>query len=191
MEIADSFTVDAAPERVWELFLDVERVARCMPGAELTEVIDDRTWGGRVRIKLGPVTMKYAGRVSMTERDDAGRRMVLLAEGSEEGGKGGATAEVHILVEPTDDGSHVSITQDMALSGAAAQFGGRMIADVSTQLTKQFASCLSNQLTNGTAASAAAKPVPGLRLAVWAFFRAIGRLLRLPWRRRVNQQSGR
>lgn len=190
MEITDSFTVAASPDQVWELFLDVERVAPCMPGAELTDVIDDQTWGGRVRIKLGPVTMKYAGRVSMSKRDDANRQLVLLAEGSEEGGKGGATAEVRVGVEPTSsEGSHVSITQDLTLSGAAAQFGGRMIADVSTHLTKQFAACLSEQLANGAPADVEPKAVPALRLAAWALVRAVARALRLPWRRRARRKE--
>jgi carbon monoxide dehydrogenase subunit G len=184
MEITDSFTVDASPAEVWALFLDVEQVAPCMPGAELTEVIDDTTWAGRVKMKLGPVTMKYAGRVTMVERDDENRRMMLRAEGAEEGGKGGATATVRAAVDPSPGGgTHVSISQDLALSGAAAQFGGRMIADVSAHLTKQFAKNLSVRLSGGPAAenSSEAEAVPALRLAVWAFFRAVGRLLRLPW----------
>jgi carbon monoxide dehydrogenase subunit G len=185
VEITDSFDVESSPDRVWQLFLDVEKVAPCMPGAELTEVIDDKTWGGRVRMKLGPVSMKYAGRVVMTERDDAARRMILRAEGAEESGKGGATAEVRVNVEATPTGgSHVVIVQDLALSGAAAQFGGRMIADVSAHLTKQFAACLSAQLSGAATEPAASKDVPALRLALWAFFRAIGRALRLPWGRK-------
>jgi carbon monoxide dehydrogenase subunit G len=190
MEISDSFTVESSADRVWALFLDVEKVAPCMPGAELTEVIDDKTWAGRVRMKMGPVSMKYSGRVVMTERDDASRRMTLRAEGSEESGKGGATAEVRVRVDETPEGgAHVMITQDLALSGAAAQFGGRMIADVSAHLTKQFASCLSAQLSGGAAEPPTATAVPALRLAFWAFFRAIGRLLRLPWGR-ANKAEG-
>lgn len=187
MEIRDSFTVAAPPEQVWDFLLDVERVAPCMPGAELTDVIDESTWAGRVKMKIGPVTMKYAGRVSRVERDDEERRMRLLAEGSEESGKGGATATVTASVEPTPDGgSHVSIVQDLALSGAAAQFGGRMIADVSAHLTKQFAGNLSEQLSGTAEAPPEAKAVPALRLAVWAMVRAVGRLFRLPWTRRKH-----
>jgi uncharacterized protein len=189
VEITDSFTVASSPDQVWELFLDVERVAPCMPGAELTEVIDDKTWAGRVRMKIGPVSMKYSGRVAMVERDDAARRMTLRADGSEESGKGGATAEVRVAVDETPEGgAHVVITQDLALSGAAAQFGGRMIADVSAHLTKQFAACLNAQLA-GEAVDTQAKAVPALRLAVWAFFRAVGRALRLPWGRAKNAEG--
>jgi carbon monoxide dehydrogenase subunit G len=184
VEITDTFDVASSPDRVWQLFLDVEKVAPCMPGAELTDVIDDKTWAGRVRMKIGPVSMKYSGRVVITERDDAARRMTLRAEGAEESGKGGATAEVRVRVDETaGGGAHVVITQDLALSGAAAQFGGRMIADVSAHLTKQFAGCLSAQLSGDASPPAPSKDVPALRLAVWAFFRAIGRALRLPWGR--------
>jgi uncharacterized protein len=188
VEITDSFTVAASCDEVWRLFLDVERVAPCMPGAELTEVIDDKTWAGRVRMKIGPVSMKYSGRVAMVERDDAGRRMTLRAEGAEESGKGGATAEVRVAVDETPEGgAHVVITQDLALSGAAAQFGGRMIADVSAHLTKQFAACLSAQLSGDTV-GAQPREVPALRLAVWAFFRAVARTLRLPWGRSKEER---
>jgi carbon monoxide dehydrogenase subunit G len=184
VEIKDSFTVAAPPEQVWEFLLDVERVAPCMPGAELTEVIDDSTWGGRVKMKMGPVTMKYAGRVSRVERDDENRRMTLLAEGSEESGKGAASATVKAAVESTPEGgSQVTIVQELALSGAAAQFGGRMIADVSAHLTKQFAGNLSQQLAGTAEAPTQAEAVPALRLACWALLRAVGRLLRLPWTR--------
>jgi uncharacterized protein len=184
VEINDTFDIDASAGVVWERFLDVERVATCMPGAELTEVVDDKTWLGRVRMKIGPVSMKYSGRVVMAERDDDTRTMTLQAEGSEESGKGGATAQVRVSVDPTPTGgSHVAITQDIALSGAAAQFGGRMLADVSAHLVKQFANCLGAQLSGAATAPTVSKDVPALRLAVWAFFRAIGRALRLPWGR--------
>jgi carbon monoxide dehydrogenase subunit G len=190
MQIADSFTVDAPPDQVWDLFLDVEKVAPCMPGAELTDIIDATTWGGRVKMKIGPVTMKYSGRVEMIERDDANRSMTLRAEGSEEGGKGGASAVVRAVVDATPDGgSHVAITQELAMSGAAAQFGGRMITDVSAHLTKQFASCLSTQLSGGISTTQPGNAVPGLRLAVWAFVRAAGRLLRFPWWRGRKQEG--
>jgi carbon monoxide dehydrogenase subunit G len=186
VEIKDSFMVSAPPDQVWELLLDVERVAPCMPGAELTETIDENAWSGRVKMKVGPVTMKYAGKVVRTERHDVNRRMTLLAEGTEESGKGGASATVRAAVEPTPDGgSCVEITQELALTGAAAQFGGRMIADVSAHLTKQFAGCLRAQLPGGSAADQP-KPgeaVPALGLAFWAMWRALGRMLRLPWGR--------
>jgi carbon monoxide dehydrogenase subunit G len=188
VQIDNTFVVAAPPSRVWELLLDVERVAPCMPGAELTEAIDDRTWKGRVRMRIGPVSMAYTGQVVMVERDDAKRVVTLRAEARELSGKGNAAATVRSSVEPTaDGGSRVVINQDLQLSGMAAQFGGRMIQDVSTRLTQQFADCLSAQLSAEPAAAGPAEQaneLPGLRLAVWAFVRAVARALHLPSARR-------
>lgn len=196
MRIENSFVVAAPPSQVWRLLLDVERVAVCMPGAELTEVVDDRTWKGRVRLRVGPVSMSYSGTVIMTERDDAGHAVTLRAEGRETSGKGNATATVRSSVQTSDGGgSKVLIDQDLQLSGMAAQFGARMLQDVSARLTKQFADGLSAQLTaEGDAAppTPQAKEIPALRLAVWAFLRALGRLLHLPSSRRdgARQPAG-
>lgn len=196
MQISDSFTVAPAPQQVWAFLLDVERVAPCMPGAELTEVIDDSSWRGRVKLKIGPITMKYAGNLRRVERDDAQRRMTLVGEGAEENGKGRATVTVTAAVEAAPEGgSTVKISQDLALSGAAAQFGSRMIADVSARITRQFADSLESQLTGQDADTGQAvrpveaKPVPALRLALWAVARAVARFLRLPWGRKRGAQS--
>jgi uncharacterized protein len=188
VQIENSFVVTAPPPQVWDLLLDVERVAPCMPGAELTEVVDDKTWKGRVKMRIGPVSMTYSGTVVMVERDDAGRSVTLRAEGRETSGKGNAAATVRSTVQPAaDGGSRVLIHQDLQLSGMAAQFGGRMMQDVSAHLTQQFADRLSAQLTADPGQPAAAAPpteLPALRLAIWAFLRAIARVLHLPSSRR-------
>lgn len=212
MEVHSEFVADAAPDEVWDLLLDVERVAPCMPGAELTETIDDRNWKGRVRVRIGPVLMKFNGRVEMIERDDAEHRVRMRGEGAEESGKGNAKALITSQVVPADGGgSRVTITQDIEMSGKVAQFGARMIQDVATLLTKQFAQALNDELKNGAPGAAAvvnddaaaaapagsaapppaaprpaprAKAVPGIRLAFYALFKAIGRWLHLPWWRR-------
>ena len=185
MRIENSFVVAAPPPQVWKLLLDVERVAPCMPGAELTEVVDDRTWKGRVKLRIGPVSMNYSGTVVMVERDDANHAVTLRAEGRETSGKGNAAATIRSSVQPTSDGgSKVLIDQDLQLSGMAAQFGGRMMQDVSAHLTQQFADGLSEQLTAQPGEAAApAQPVGEIRpvkLAIWALLRAVRRLLRLP-----------
>jgi hypothetical protein len=126
--------------------------------------------------------------VIMTERDDAGLAVTLRAEGRETSGKGNAAATIRSSVQPGDGGgSVVLIDQDLRLSGMAAQFGARMMQDVSAHLTQQFADGLSAQLTaEGGAAPTPpqATKIPALRLAVWAFLRALGRLLHLPSSRR-------
>jgi hypothetical protein len=132
--------------------------------------------------------MNYAGTVIMTERDDTQHAVTLRAEGRETSGKGNAAATVRSSVQPSEGGgSKVLIDQELQLSGMAAQFGARMMQDVSAHLTKQFADELSAQLTTeGDAAPPApqAKEIPALRLAAWAFLRALGRLLHLPSSRR-------
>jgi uncharacterized protein len=188
VRIENSFVVAAPPPQVWKLLLDVERVAPCMPGAELTEVVDDRTWKGRVKLRVGPVSMNYSGTVVMVERDDANLAVTLRAEGRETSGKGNAAATIRSSVEPSGDGgSKVLIDQDLKLSGMAAQFGGRMMQDVSAHLTQQFADGLSAQLTaqpGETVPAQQATELPALRLAAWAFLRAIARWLHLPSSRR-------
>src|SRR5215510_9917092 len=88
MEIENEFTVAAQIDHVWAYLLDVEKVAPCMPGAELTEVVDDNTWKGKVNMKLGPVSLAFAGTVTMQERDDQAHRVKLAAKGMEQKGKG-------------------------------------------------------------------------------------------------------
>ena len=153
-----------------------------MPGAELTEVVDDRTWKGRVRLRVGPVSMNYSGTVHMTERsDDANLAVTLRAEGRETNGKGNAAATIRSSVQPSGNGgSRLLIDQDLQLSGMAAQFGSRMIQDVSAHLTQQFADDLSAQIAASPGKPApAARPteLSALRLALWAVLRALARLL--------------
>ena len=182
MKLENSFVVPGAPDDVWSFMLDVERVVPCMPGAEITETVDDRTWKGKVSVKLGPVSLAFVGTVVRDETDEEARRVVLKARGSEARGKGIASATVTSQLESTEDGTKVGIVTDLTLSGAVAQYGRGLIADVSQRFTDQFADCLAGQLTasgdgaEASAAPAAAKPISGLRLGLWALFRAIGRI---------------
>lgn len=193
MQLENSFEVPAPPDRAWEYLLDVEQVAPCMPGAELTEVVDERTWKGRVVVKLGPVTLSYAGTVVMEERDDANRRIVLRATGTETRGKGAASALVTSHLEPEGSGTRVVMHTDLTISGAAAQYGRGMIADVSQRLTNEFARCIAARLSEpapaaegGAPAEAApppaAAPVSGIRLGLWALWRAVVRTAGRMWR---------
>jgi len=193
--IENEFRAAAPVEELWAFLLDVERIAPCMPGAELTETVDDRTWKGRVAMKFGPVAMSFAGTVMMQERDDAAHRVVLSAKGMEQKGKGAANATVTSWLEPADDGSTVvKMRADISLTGAAAQLSRGLMPEVSRKLTQQFADCLertlaaSDQVRSSTPAAPApaapapaaaapapapvvAKPVGGIGLgvsAVWA-----------------------
>jgi carbon monoxide dehydrogenase subunit G len=180
VRLENSFQVPATLDRVWEFMLDVPRVAPCMPGCELTEIVDDRTWKGKVNVKLGPVSLSYAGKAVMLERDDAAHRVVLKADGTETKGKGTASARVTSHMEDAGEGStRVVIETDLTLSGAVAQFGRGMIGDVSQRLTDQFAETLKERMADpgeaGAAEPAGAAPVSGFRLGLWALFRAVGR----------------
>jgi uncharacterized protein len=183
MLIENSFEVDAPVERVWDYLLDVEKVVVCMPGAELTETIDDRNYKGKITIKLGPVSLSFAGKVSMEERDDSAHRVVLKGSGMEQRGKGAASATVTSTLEETANGTLVKVVQDLKVQGQAAQFSRGMMQDVSSKLTKQFADCLQANIAAEETSSpgttpapvVAAKPVAGLRLGLSALVGAIGR----------------
>lgn len=163
MEFDNTFEVPAGPDRVWAHMLDVEAVVPCVPGGELTEVVDDRTWKGKITVKLGAMTLSFKGTVTMTERDEGARRVVLDAKGMEAKGKGQATAKVTSTMTPTDDGgTRVDIHTNLSLSGQAAQMGRGMVADVSKRLTDEFADCVASQLTAAPAPTTGEAPeAPG------------------------------
>jgi uncharacterized protein len=151
MQIQNEFVVKAPIDRVWKHMLDVENVAPCMPGAELTEVVDDHTWKGKTNIKIGPVSLSFAGTVVIQERDDAGHRVVLKAQGMEQRGKGAASALATSQLTEVEGGTKVVLDTDLTISGAVAQYGRGMIADISQRLTREFAQCLEANIIAGEA----------------------------------------
>jgi hypothetical protein len=153
MLIEDSFTVKTPIDRLWAFMQDVERIAPCMPGAELTEVVDEKTWKGKVHVKFGPVQMSFSGTVVMEDKDDTAHRATLLAKGTEQRGKGAANAKVESWLEPAgDEGTSVHIRSDITITGAAAQLSRGLLPEVSKLLTKQFADCLESTLNEEEAA---------------------------------------
>jgi uncharacterized protein len=146
MLLENSFEVPAGIGRTWDYLLDVERVVPCMPGAELTETVDDTHWKGRVTIKLGPVKMSFKGKVEIAERDDEAHRVVLKASGMEQRGKGAASATITTTAEEATSGTRIVVIQDLKVQGQAAQMSRGMMQDVSAKLTKQFADCLEANL---------------------------------------------
>jgi uncharacterized protein len=152
MLIENSFQVPAELDRVWSYLLDVPNVVPCMPGAELTDTIDDANYRGRVTIKLGPVSMAFAGKISIAERDDDTHRMVLKGSGMEQRGKGAASATITTTAERGSGGTVVTVVQDLKVQGQAASLSRGMMQDVSAKLTKQFAECLEANLRAGEGA---------------------------------------
>jgi carbon monoxide dehydrogenase subunit G len=146
MQIENSFAVKAAPERVYEFLLDVNNVVRCVPGAELSEVVDPNTFKGKVRIKVGPVTVSYNGTARITSRDAETRTATLEAEGRETTGSGTAQATTVMAVAADGEGSTVTLTTDFTVVGRVAQFGRGIMEDVSRHLVGQAAECIQSTL---------------------------------------------
>jgi uncharacterized protein len=146
MRIEDRFTVSVPVEEAWKILLDVERIAPCMPGAELQE-IDGDDYKGVVKVKLGAITAQYKGVARFTEVDEAAHRVVIHGEGRETRGQGNAAATITAtLAEADGGGTRVSIDTDLTITGKVAQFGGGVMADVSAKLLSQFAHCLEEDL---------------------------------------------
>ena len=187
MLIENEFRVTAPLDHTWAYLLDVEKVAPCAPGAELTDMVDDRTWKGKIIMKLGPIALSFAGTVTMAERDDATHRVVLKAQGQEVKGKGAASAAVTSWLEPGPGNGETTVKMqaDITLTGTVAQLSRGLLPDVSAKLTNQFAECLQASMTaqeGGAAETApAAAPQPqaaaigGIRLGLYAIVKAVGR----------------
>ena len=156
MLIENEFTVHAPIDFVWEYLLDVEKIAPCMPGAELTEVVDEKTWKGKLIMKFGPVSMSFAGTVTMESRDDVAHRVVLAAKGMEQKGKGAANATVTSWLEPGEAGTHAKMQADITLTGAVAQMSRGLMPEISKKLTQQFADCLEASMGAAEAAASSA-----------------------------------
>ncbi len=145
MELINEFEVDAPLDVVWSVLTDVERIAPCLPGAQLQEVEGDE-YRGVVKVKVGPITAQYKGAASFVEKDDAGYRAVLRAEGRDTRGTGNAAADITAEMAPTATGTRVTVTTDLKVTGKVAQFGRGVMADVSKKLMGQFADNLSELL---------------------------------------------
>src|ERR1700691_3514270 len=146
MHIENSSAVKAAPERVYEFLLDVNNVVHCVPGAELSEVVDPNTFKGKVRIKVGPVIVSYNGTARITSRDADTRTATLEAEGRETTGSGTAQATTVVAVAADGESSTVTLTTDFTVVGRVAQFGRGIMEDVSRHLVGQAATCIQAKL---------------------------------------------
>jgi carbon monoxide dehydrogenase subunit G len=193
VEFDNSFEVPLPPAEAWPVLMDIKRIAPCMPGAELIEVVDDKTYKGRIGVRLGPVALTFTGTVTFEEIDSANHSARMKAQGTDAKGRGGANATASFRVEPAAGGSKVLVHTDLALSGAVAQYGRGvgMIQATAAQIINQFAANLKAQLAAApqaassdpsTAASAepaaAARPISGFALMAKVLWDAIVRLFR-------------
>jgi len=154
IELDNSFTVPVPPEQAWDVLLDVERIAPCMPGASVTSVEGDEV-AGQVKVKLGPLSLSYKGTAKFTEKDPASHTIAIEATGKETRGAGTASATVHASLKPDDaDGqTTVSIHTSLNVTGRPAQFGRSLLPEVSGKLIDQFAANLA-ALIDSTSRSA-------------------------------------
>jgi carbon monoxide dehydrogenase subunit G len=142
MQLENSFQVSAPPDKVFAYLLDVTKVVSCVPGAELTEVVDSSTFKGKVKVKVGPITVAYSGTARISERNDAEHLATLSAEGRETTGPGSARATAQMRVQPSGAASLVTITTDYHVAGRVAQFGRGVMEDVSRRLIGEMAACI-------------------------------------------------
>ena len=184
MLIKNEFEVAEPVDKVWQFFQNVPQVATCLPGAELTEDLGDDKYRGKVAVRMGPVRLQFAGTADITERDEAAKRMVAHASGADEKGRGQASMVVTATLARAGRGTRVGVTQDLQLSGAAAQYGRGMITDVTAVLMRDFAANLQDRierLNRGESldqAAAAASPAGGFAIALRAAQMALARVFR-------------
>jgi carbon monoxide dehydrogenase subunit G len=141
MKLEHDFRVDADLETAWRVLLDLERIAPCMPGAQLQEV-EGEEYRGTVKVKVGPITAQYQGVARIAEADDAAHQVVIRAEGRDTRGQGNATALITAALAGDGGGTRVHVDTDLNVTGKVAQFGRGVMADVSTKLLGQFVDCL-------------------------------------------------
>ncbi len=170
MEIKNNFEVPLPPAEAWKVLMDIPRIVPCVPGAELTEMVDDRTFKGKVSVKLGPIALTFNGTAQFQEIDDTAHTAKAKAQGADTKGRGGANATVSIGMTPAGTGTRVDVVTDVNLSGSVAQYGRGtgIIQGVATQLVNQFADNLRKLIEPEGDASpsdaASAKPISGLSL---------------------------
>ena len=152
MEFENEFEVPVPLEEAWDILMDIERIAPCVPGAELTEVVDDKTYKGKISVKLGPVALTFNGQTTFEELDTANFSARLKAQGTDSKGRGGAHANVTFRMEPQENNTKVIINTNLQLSGAVAQYGRGvgMVKDLSQQIIGQFADNLAKDVIDHT-----------------------------------------
>ena len=154
MDLNHDFTVDVPVEEAWRILTDVERIAPCLPGAQLQEIEGD-VYRGVVKVKVGPIQAQFKGQASFVERDDTAHRVVLKGEGRDTGGKGNASATITAQLTPVDATSTTcNLVTDLSITGKVAQFGRGALADVSEKLLAQFSDNLNELIKTEGAAPA-------------------------------------
>jgi carbon monoxide dehydrogenase subunit G len=162
MEFDNSFEVPLPPAQAWPVLMNIQGIAPCMPGAQLTEVVDDKTYKGNIAVRLGPVALTFAGVVKFEEIDNVNHTARVKAQGTDAKGRGSAQAAATFRLEPSASGSKVLVHTELTLSGAVAQYGRGvgMIQATASALMNQFANNLKKQLGDSPALAAPDVPAP-------------------------------
>jgi carbon monoxide dehydrogenase subunit G len=176
MKIEQELTVDAPPDRVWAVLTDPHQVASLLPGAAVTEQVDDRTYKGTMTVKVGPVTTSYRGTIRFERLDREQWEAELAAQGQDVKGRGGAEMRMASRLHPTESGTRVTVSSEVNISGILAQLGRGMIETVSAQLFRQFGEALQQKLA-GAPAAAAPESLDALALGAKVMGQAVKRLL--------------
>ena len=156
MDLNHEFTVEVPVDDAWRILTDVERIAPCLPGAQLQEIEGD-TYRGAVKVKVGPIQAQFKGQASFVERDDVAHKAVLKGEGRDIGGKGNASALITAeLTSLTATSTTVKVNTDLSITGKVAQFGRGAMADISDKLLAQFVVNLNELIAAGDVAPATA-----------------------------------
>ncbi len=148
MEIEDSFRVELPVEETWRVLLDIERIAPCLPGAQLQEIAGEE-YRGIVKVKVGPITAQYKGSAHFVERNDTTHTAVIVGTGRDTRGQGNASATITMSLAPDGEGTHVRVATDLSITGKVAQFGRGVMADVSAKLLNQFVENLERDVLSG------------------------------------------
>ncbi len=147
ISIEGEFEIEAPADRVWAYFQDPVRVAPCLPGAELTRVVDEKTYEGRVRFRVGPVTAQYRGTVLIEQMDGENMTAEMVARGDQQGAPGRAEARLTFSLRPVGEArTQVAFRAQVTIAGALARVGGGMIQAVARQMMRKFAACVQEDL---------------------------------------------
>ena len=186
MIITSDFEVAEPVEQVWRFFDNIPQVASCLPGAELTKDLGDNKYEGQVAIRMGPVRLQFTGTADITERDEAAKHIVVNAAGADVKGRGQAAMVVSATLSAKGRGTKVAVSQDLQLSGAAAQYGRGMISDVSAVLIRDFSANMQDRMARlargetaeQIAAAGAGRSAGGFTIAMRAARLALMRVFR-------------
>jgi carbon monoxide dehydrogenase subunit G len=165
MKLENEFTVPAPLEQAWAVLLDVERVAPCLPGASVEPSGEDGEYAGTMTIKIGPITSRYKGTVTIERADEDARVAVMRAQAKDARGQGTASATITSSMVEVAEGTRVKVETDLRVTGPAAQFGRGVMQDVSAKLMRRFADCLAAEIVSAAPAGVnGAAPEAGLEI---------------------------